>query len=304
MQSALRDASGRLPLYERIFHHCPSPKGDNPTFRCTVQLQPASVMIDGRRVDCFPSADEELVEEVLRKIFADQTYGFHDPHARRTLSALLPRYDPRRARQARTHPLRRGDQALPRNSLSHRARRHHRGRGRQQVVYTNLNDLTRVTRDQWKEDRKAMWMVRLPGLLSASINKLTYRQFNYAVLMSLDSQLSRWLHKRLSHEYTNAHINHPYQILLSTIERDSGMLNQSRRSANMATVKAAIEELIKANVLYGFTEERRTQGRAVLDCLICLSRYLPRSRHDQDAMWVHVHLSMSLSADLRHRPRR
>lgn len=272
MQSILRDSSGRLPVYERMFHHRPSPKGDNPTFRCTVQLQPASVMVDGRRVDCYPSADEELVEEVLRKIFADQNYGFHDP-ARgeswvRFSLGMIRGELAKRGRTRSVEEIKHSLEILSRTVLEVIIE----GGGAKQVVYTNpiINDLTRVTRDQWKEDRKAMWMVRLPGLLSASINKLTYRQFNYAVLMSLDSQLSRWLHKRLSHEYTNAHINHPYQILFSTIERDSGMLNQSRRSANMAAVKAAIEELIKANVLYSFTEDRRTKGRAVLDCLYTL----------------------------------
>ncbi|MBX9865136.1 MAG: hypothetical protein K2Y42_20530 [Hyphomicrobium sp.] len=271
-QSALRDASGRLPVYQRTFHHRPSPKGDNPTFTCTVQLQPASVIIDGERIDCYPSTDEELVEEVLRKIFADQNFGFHDPArgeswVRFSLNMIRAELA-NRGRTRSIEEIKRSLEILSRTVLDVTIE----GRGSKQTVYTNpiINDLTRVTRDQWKEDRKAMWMVRLPGLLSASINTLTYRQFNYGVLMSLDSQLARWLHKRLSHEYTNAHLNNPYQILFSTIERDSGMLNHSRRSANMSAVKSAIEDLIKAHVLYAFTEERRTEGKAVQDCLYTL----------------------------------
>lgn len=271
-QSALRDTSNRLPVYQRTFHHRPSPKGDNPTFTCTVLLQPASILVDGNRVDYYPSTDEELVEEVLRKIFADQNFGFHDPArgeswVRFSLNMIRAELA-NRGRTRSIEEIKRSLEILSRTVLDVTIE----GRGSKQTVYTNpiINDLTRVTRDMWKEDRKAMWMVRLPGLLSASINKLTYRQFNYAVLMSLNSQLARWLHKRLSHEYTNAHLNNPYQILFSTIERDSSMLNHSRRSANMAAVKSAIEDLIKAHVLYTYTEERRTEGKAVQDCLYTL----------------------------------
>ena len=78
LQALMRDSAGRLPVYEHTFEHHPAPKADNPTFRCTLRLQPARMAVGDRHVDCYPSADEELVEEVLRKIFADQTYGLHD----------------------------------------------------------------------------------------------------------------------------------------------------------------------------------------------------------------------------------
>ena len=92
--------------------------------------------------------------------------------------------------------------------------------------YTNLilSDLTRMTRNDYLQDPKGMWYGRLPAIVSKSINELTYRQFNYATLMSLPTSLSRWFHKRLSHQYTNAGLLHPYQqIKFSTIERDSGL---------------------------------------------------------------------------------
>jgi hypothetical protein len=58
--------------------------------------------------------------------------------------------------------------------------------------------------------------------------------------MSLPTPLSRWLHKRLLHQYTNAGVMQPYKIKLSTIVRDSGLLHHSRRGANRKAIAAAL----------------------------------------------------------------
>ena len=76
-------------------------------------------------------------------------------------------------------------------------------------------------------------MAKLPALISKSVNELTYRQFNYGVLMSLPTQLARWLHKRLSHNYINASHLDSYDILFSSIQRDSGLLTYKRTRDNL-----------------------------------------------------------------------
>jgi hypothetical protein len=68
-QVGLRDDKGRLPVHEYGFEYAGR--------ACRLELHPASVKVGDRFRDFYPSADEELVEEVLRKIFADQTYGIH-----------------------------------------------------------------------------------------------------------------------------------------------------------------------------------------------------------------------------------
>ena len=119
-----------------------------------------------------------------------------------------------------------------------------------------------------------MWTARLPALVSASITTLSYRQFNYAVLMSLKSPLARWLHKRLSHEYTNAHLTHPYRILYSTIARDSGLLHNCRTSANLKGIERALDELMAHRVLLSVSDERRTEGAAIVDVLFTLTPHM------------------------------
>ena len=45
-----------------------------------VEIQPALIeQADGRYKAFFPGVTEELVEEALKKILADQRYGLHDP---------------------------------------------------------------------------------------------------------------------------------------------------------------------------------------------------------------------------------
>ena len=69
-QVSLRDEGQRLPLHEQSFVHAKTP--------CRLEIQAATIKAEGGLCDFFPSADEELVEEVLRKIFATQEHGIHN----------------------------------------------------------------------------------------------------------------------------------------------------------------------------------------------------------------------------------
>lgn len=273
MQAIKRDANGRLPVYQRSIEYRPAPKADNPTLVCTLTIQPASIMTDGKRIDFYPSNDEEIIEEILKKIFTDQAHGLHDSRrAESWVRFSLHMIRTELARRGRTRSLNEIKQSLEimsKTVLDVTIE----GRGARKALYTNpiLNDLTRVTRADLADDPKVLWTARLPGLVSASINNLNYRQFNYAILMSLKSPLARWLHKRLSHEYTNAHLTHPYRILYSTIDRDSGLLHNCRISANVKTVEAALDELRQQHVLLFWEAERRNRGQAIADVLFTLT---------------------------------
>ncbi|WP_409562639.1 hypothetical protein [Hyphomicrobium sp. MC8b] len=273
IQSQMRDKSGRLPVYKRVFEYHPAPKADNPTFSCTIKLQPASIETESGYVDFYPSADEEIVEEVIKKIFSDHAYGIHDAAkgeswVRFTLHAIRKELASRG--KTRSIPeIKRSLEILSKTVLDVSIE----GNNRRKTVYTNpiLNDLTRVTRSDYLDDPNAMWAARLPGLVSVSVNNLSYRQFNYGVLMSLSSQLARWLHKRMSHEYTNASLMHPYKMLFSTIQRDSGLLHHARPSSNIDTVQRALDELAESKVLLSYTADKRHNGRAIADVLYTLT---------------------------------
>lgn len=273
IQAQLRDDKGRLQVYKRTFQHHPAPKADNPTFNCTITIQPASIETPDGFLDFYPSADEELVEEVIKKIFSDQRYGIHDaPNAESWVKFTLHMIRKELQARGKTRSIteiKRSIEILSKTVIDVSIE----GQGRRKAVYTNpiLNDVTRVTRSDYLEDPSAMWTARLPALVSLSINKLSYRQFNYGLLMTLSSQLARWMHKRLSHEYINASVMHPYHILFSSIERDSGLLHHGRISSNIQTVERALNELKERGALYFYNTEKRLAGRAIADVLYTLT---------------------------------
>lgn len=268
-QKKMRDQSGNLPVYEQEFLYRPTMDGLPKEISCKVTIQPAHIKNpDGSYSQFYPSTDEELIEEVLKKIFTDQQFGQHTPAATESwvkFSLYMIQNELKARGKARSiDEIKKSLEILSRAVLTVQFA----GQTRK-MVYTNpiLNDLTGVTRADYLSDPKSMWCTKLPALISKSVNELTYRQFNYGTLMSLSSQLARWFHKRLSHQYTQASLTDSYHISYSSIHRDSGLLHQSRTSANVKTVDSALEELKTAEVLMYFKKEDRRQGQKINDVI-------------------------------------
>ena len=69
IQASMRDEKGNLPLYEQEFVYTPTYANRPEPLHCKVIIQPVKIKNkDGTSTDYYPSADEELVEEVLKKI--------------------------------------------------------------------------------------------------------------------------------------------------------------------------------------------------------------------------------------------
>ncbi len=257
-QSAMRDQNGRLPVFEHTFEHA--------GVLCRMELLPALIKEEGRgHRDYYPSTDEELIEEVLRKFFADQRFGIHDVFeseswVRFTLSMVRSELKARGKTRSMNEIKRSLDIMTLSNVRLYAA-------GNPDPLYTGsiFSDVTRVTRQMYEEDGKAMWIARLPALVSKSVNDHTYRQFNYGILMSLRSPFARYLHKRLSRRYTNASMLHPHGLLLSTMQRDSGLLPHEKMHVNVKTVETALDELKEADVLMSWKKEERRGPRNRLE---------------------------------------
>ena len=129
-----------------------------------------------------------------------------------------------------------------------------------------------ASRKDWKADPKnTRCYVQFNPLVTASIEALTYRQFDYETLMSYNYQLSRWLHKRLYHNFLNAGILNTYHILLSSVKRDSGLLNNNRTSKDIQYLERSFEELNQKNMIFGFEKEiRRGRHNQIADVLYTL----------------------------------
>jgi hypothetical protein len=265
-QKAMRSAENRLPVFEHEFAYATKRAGQRYEARCRVAIQPASIKTKNGYTDYYPSTDEELVEEVIRKIFADQQCGIHDPvnvesWVRFSAQAIRKELQAR-GRTRNLDEIKHSIEILSKTHISLYLD------DQDDAVYSApiLSDVTRVTRQQYLTDTSMTWMARLPALISKSINDLTYRQLNYGVLMALPSQMARWLHKRLSHNYTNASHMSDYEILFSTVQRDSGLLHYQRTSQNLKVLEAGLKELTASQVLISWERlEERKEGRRITD---------------------------------------
>ena len=84
--------------------------------------------------------------------------------------------------------------------------------------------------------------------------------------MEYKHRLSRWLYKRLAHNYIQAGLLSPYTIKMSTILRDSGTHQSERGANNLREVEKALQELLAKKILMRYeTEILRGKRNKVID---------------------------------------
>lgn len=265
-QNVLRSPDNRLPVHEYKFVYATRREGRRMESACRVAIQPASIKVGDNYTDFYPSTDEEIVEEVIRKIFADQQCGLHNPNDTESwvrFSVQMIRKELKARGKTRSlDEIKRSIDILSKTHISLFLD------DTDDPVYSApiLSDVTRVSRQKYLADTSMTWLARLPALISKSVNELTYRQFNYGVLMSLSSQIARWLHKRLSHNYTYASFMDPYEALFTSIQRDSGFLTYARTNDNLNALESAFDELRSIRILQSWKRvDERKEGRKILD---------------------------------------
>lgn len=276
----MRDEHGNLPLLQLEFEY----RGA----RFSVSIQATQIhekdengeprmSKDGRpmTIAYYPSASEELVEEALRKLAVDQESGFHDS-AKFQSGVLFTLYQLREELKRQGHSRSNDEIKLSLDILSG---------SNIQIFESGATSKTKhfarspylplmagVTRDDLKADSDAKWMVQFHPFITDSIDKLSYRQFNYHRLMSHTTQLARWLHKQLILKYTFACRSKPFEIRYTTIKRDSSMLdNYVRPRKAQEACDFSVNELVEHGVLA--TLERRVEAGArgkILDVVYIL----------------------------------
>jgi hypothetical protein len=240
-----RESGKYLPILEREFEH----RGES----YKLKIHPARIQYkDGQEREYYPSYREEIIEEALRKIACDRLNGVYlDDRAgvQFTLYAL------RKELWARGHALNLPDllEALKICNLASLSVQKADGTA---IIQAPIFPVLLVaSKDDWLQNPKeARCYVQFNPLVTASIDHLTYRQFDYLTYMSYKHRLARWLHKRLAHNYIQAGLLSPYTIRMSTILRDSGSYQSKRGNNNAREVDNALEELKTKRVLMKFTK--------------------------------------------------
>jgi hypothetical protein len=259
-----------LPTLERAFRYTDRATGEEGLY--VVEITPARVKDrHGNEKEYYPSGQEELVEEALRKIACDRLNGIY---LNNSAGVQFTMYELRQELKRRGHEMQLLEliRAL---TVCRRASIVIRKKSDKGEVYMDsaiFPTLIIARRKEWEANVKGtQCYVEFNPLVTRSINKLTYRQFDYVTFMQYRHQLSRWFHKRLFHNFTNADMLHPYSILLTTIVRDSGLVNSQRVNDRVKVVERALGELTEREMIYGFEKaERRGRRNRLQDILYTL----------------------------------
>jgi hypothetical protein len=227
---------------------------------------------DGIFRDYFPGATEEIVEEALRKLAIEKQVGYFDKPNYRS-GVLFSLYELRQELKQRGHERTFHDIVHALNVMAHCSltiKPHTEGEA--VITASCLPSLIAVTRAKLRTDPKSKWQVQFHPLVTASIDRLDYRQHNYQLAMSLNSQLARWLNKQLVLKYTAASYTNPFEMRYSTIKRDSNLLNYARARDEIADLESAFLELKSRDVLMAVDRADSTGPRGkLLDVIFTLT---------------------------------
>lgn len=227
--SGIRSTDGYLPKTRRSFDYL------GRDF--VVEIRPARINEkDGKEREYYPSVREELVEDALRKIAAEQNYGFYENQAgTRRSGVVFSLYMLRKELARRGHTVS-YQQARESLYILNDATIEILSSDDKSVIRSSiLPTLAGVSRTDLQNDAKARWYADFSPLVTESICALTYRQYDYHAMMGHSSQLGRWLHKRLSQNYLNASAATPYTFLFSSVRRDSGLLGEEPQRSDTKT---------------------------------------------------------------------
>jgi hypothetical protein len=232
----------------------------------TRTLYPARVKdLDGMHRDFYASANEELVEHALRKLAVDQQAGYFDKTNYRS-GVVFTLYQLRDELHKRGHTRSFKQIVLALHILNgSTVEIHSVDSGELLSRSTYLPYLAAVSRANLLTDPKAKWLVQFHPLITGSIDTVTYRQYNYHLMMSHSTQLARWLHMQLVIKYTFASLIKPFETRYSTIKRDSRLLDHYGRVRDaIDQLGDALEELKAQNVLSDVTRRELTGPRGKL----------------------------------------
>jgi hypothetical protein len=258
----MRKEKGFLPIRQIAFKY----RGR----QLDVHIQAARILdkASGLETDYYPSANEELIEDALRKIASEQSkQGFFDKKNYRS-GVVFTLYQLSEELKKRGHSRSYPEIILSLNILAGSMIKistsdTQDGEGFTLTPY--FPSLSASSKKKLTEDDNAKWVVQFHPLITQAIDVLGYRQFNYAKMMGQKTQLARWLHKQLSLKFTFASLSTSFDMRYSTIKRDSALLDgYGLERQAIKKLDEAWEELKESGVLQQFEKADIRGPRAKL----------------------------------------
>ncbi len=215
-----------------------------------VQLFPARIEVDGKEIEAFPSAREEIVEDALRKLATKPGKGFFKDGISGVSFTL---HELRNELKKNGHTM--SYYQVVESLKILKGCGVHIGVINEKAFYETspITSLSGVSLTDLKNDPKARWHVEFSLLVSRGIKNGDYRQYHYALNMRLKTQLCRWLHKRMSHNYVQASMINPYNVTYIGVMRDSGLLECAKFNDNRRKLEHALNALKDEKVIMSWS---------------------------------------------------
>lgn len=244
-----------------------------------LEITPAKLLLpNGVSKDFLPTNREEIIEHVIRKIANNPTRG---KLLNNKLGVCFTLYDLWAELRRIGHPY---DYSEIKQSLLVMSKTNITATSVSKkvsfssnifetfgVVNENVEDKMEKVLDKNSDNynKKITYFVRFNSLVSLGIEEKTWRILNYNQFMSYKKAVSRWLHKIISNMFLVNRIEIPFNILLSTIIRNSGMTQYEHLKDNAKQVKSCLEEMIRIGSIKEYravniySEEKRNKLKDV-----------------------------------------
>ncbi len=204
-----------------------------------------------------------IIEEALKKILADQNFGIHSPAKSETWVKftlyMVQKELKKRGKSRSIVQIKHAIQVMSLSMLMLSKGKKELWRG------AILQDLVTINREEYIENSSALHAACLPLFISHAIDKLEYRQFNIDRLMSLITQLARWLYKQFVHRYKQASMIDTYHFMYSNVKAESRYLEGKTERKNRKKMRDALEELKGQGVLMSYEAQEIKEGRKIVD---------------------------------------
>ncbi len=102
-------------------------------------------------------------------------------------------------------------------------------------------------------------------MVTDSILNLRYRRYDYKLGMSIKSHLARWIHRRMSQNWTQASTDKPYTFTQTSYLQASPRGLSETMSENTRAVKSALDTLIKHEIVERYEAIPEKEGRRIID---------------------------------------
>jgi hypothetical protein len=226
-------------------------------YQYNIFISPALLADENGRA-YYPSANEELVEDALRKIATLQNQCFFDDnevHCGVTFTLHQLRTELKKQGHSRSY-----QEVVKSLHILAGADIEIRTKNGCGVSIEKFMSLTGFSSKARLDNPESKWVAYFHPLVHKAMNCVDYRQYNYQQMMHLKTHMARWLYKRLAHYYTNAGLTAPIKLTFADIRQESGMLERSRANNAIQELEAIFTVFQEISVFQSINRIKEIRG--------------------------------------------